>query len=77
MHNIFRVPLRSARKKSVMPLRSPIVDSDSEAPEHSPGNSITSVNSISSLLKEKLSLVSTNILEFVPLFTRLKVKSAK
>lgn len=53
-----KVPLRSARKKSVMPLRSPIADSDSEPPEHSPGNSITSVNSISSLLKEKLSLMA-------------------
>ncbi|XP_014249264.1 myogenesis-regulating glycosidase isoform X3 [Cimex lectularius] len=55
-------PGRNARKKSVMPglhslsktdvddNRSDITDLD----DHSPGNSITSVNSISSLLKEKL-----------------------
>ncbi|KAK6631555.1 hypothetical protein RUM44_006083 [Polyplax serrata] len=53
-----KAPARSARKKSVMPKKSPVVDSDLEALEHSPGNSITSINSISSLLKEKLSMVA-------------------
>ncbi|KAL0271579.1 UNVERIFIED_CONTAM: hypothetical protein PYX00_008634 [Menopon gallinae] len=53
-----KVPKRTARKKSVMPLRAPLDDSDLELPENSPGNSITSINSISSLLKEKLSMVA-------------------
>lgn len=61
---LFRMPLPSrVRKKSVMPsshIMSKIeVDQDNrsdttELTDPSPGNSITSVNSISSLLKEKL-----------------------
>lgn len=64
MYNYCRVPKRTARKKSVMPIRAPMDDSDLELPENSPGNSITSINSISSLLKEKLSMVSILYYDF-------------
>ena len=55
----FRVPLRNARKKSVAPQTmvkmhdDEFMDADGEL---SPQNSITSINSISSLLKEKLAV---------------------
>lgn len=55
----FRVPLRTARRKSVMP-PGLINNSDfldpSDGPDQSPQNSITSINSISSLLKEKFAV---------------------
>ncbi|XP_073978465.1 myogenesis-regulating glycosidase isoform X2 [Rhodnius prolixus] len=55
-------PARNARKKSIFPdnaLSKTETDQDSrsdltELTDHSPGNSVTSVNSVSSLLKEKL-----------------------
>ncbi|XP_021930514.1 uncharacterized family 31 glucosidase KIAA1161 isoform X2 [Zootermopsis nevadensis] len=54
-----KVPLRTARRKSVMP-PGLINNSDfldpSDGPDQSPQNSITSINSISSLLKEKFAL---------------------
>ncbi|PSN44064.1 hypothetical protein C0J52_15921 [Blattella germanica] len=53
-----KVPLRSARRKSVMPQTVLKLNDgdfmDAEGPDQSPQNSITSINSISSLLKEKL-----------------------
>jgi hypothetical protein len=62
--NYFRVPLRTARRKSVLPPPGFINNSDfldpSDGPDQSPQNSITSINSISSLLKEKLA-VSTHL----------------
>jgi hypothetical protein len=62
--NYFRVPLRTARRKSVMPPPGFINNSDfldpSDGPDQSPQNSITSLNSISSLLKEKFA-VSTHL----------------
>lgn len=59
----FRVPLRSSRKKSVMPRSGPNINSGdisdaSDIADHSPQNSITSINSISSLLKEKIAVSS-------------------
>jgi hypothetical protein len=65
--HFFRVPLRTGRRKSVMPppglkiSNSDFLDS-SDGPDQSPQNSITSINSISSLLKEKFA-VSTHFIE--------------
>ena len=57
--------MRTARKKSVMPAALKDLDSNDDStvdimelpPENSPENSITSINSISSLLKEKLMVI--------------------
>jgi len=59
----FRVPLRSSRKKSVMPpsgrhINNGDISDASDIADHSPQNSITSINSISSLLKEKIAVSS-------------------
>ncbi|XP_069682510.1 myogenesis-regulating glycosidase isoform X2 [Periplaneta americana] len=55
-----KVPLRNARRKSVMPPPSLKLNGndfiDCDGQDQSPQNSITSINSISSLLKEKLAL---------------------
>ncbi|CAB3363493.1 Hypothetical predicted protein [Cloeon dipterum] len=66
-----KVPLRSARKKSVMPLPKLRLN-DSELPDEfdergfggmdSPANSVTSINSLSSLLKEKLVMTFPGVL---------------
>lgn len=67
-----KVPLRNSRRKSVMPMVNRERDRDSsvngsqetiEMPEHSPGNSITSINSISSLLKEKIVMTFPRVLK--------------
>ncbi|XP_039291821.1 myogenesis-regulating glycosidase-like isoform X2 [Nilaparvata lugens] len=62
-----KVPVRNARKKSVMPMVHRGAQGDSqetiEIPDHSPGNSITSINSISSLLKEKLVMSFPRVLK--------------
>ncbi|XP_075219236.1 myogenesis-regulating glycosidase isoform X2 [Lycorma delicatula] len=67
-----KVPLRNSRRKSVMPTvhrdrgRDNSVNGSQETiemPEHSPGNSITSINSISSLLKEKLVMTFPRVLK--------------
>ncbi|XP_067010268.2 myogenesis-regulating glycosidase isoform X2 [Anabrus simplex] len=53
------IPPRSQRRKSVMPPPPTLKINDVDyldVPETSPGNSITSINSIASLLKEKLAL---------------------
>lgn len=57
----FKVPLRTSRRKSVMPPSGPNINNSdisdvSDIADQSPQNSITSINSISSLLKEKLAL---------------------
>jgi len=59
----FRVPLRTSRKKSVMPpsgrnVNNGDISDASDIADHSPQNSITSINSISSLLKEKIAVSS-------------------
>ncbi|GFG36654.1 hypothetical protein Cfor_09395 [Coptotermes formosanus] len=56
-----KVPLRTSRRKSVMPPSAPNINNSdisdaSDIADQSPQNSITSINSISSLLKEKLAL---------------------
>ncbi|PNF28508.1 hypothetical protein B7P43_G14787 [Cryptotermes secundus] len=56
-----KVPLRTSRRKSVMPPSGIKINNgdfleSSDGPDHSPQNSITSINSISSLLKEKFAL---------------------
>ena len=59
----FRVPLRTSRRKSVMPPSGPNINNGdisdaSDIADQSPQISITSINSISSLLKEKLAVSS-------------------
>ncbi|XP_059479473.1 myogenesis-regulating glycosidase isoform X1 [Neocloeon triangulifer] len=66
-----KMPLRSSRKKSVMPLPKLRLN-DTELPDEfldrgfsgmeSPGNSVTSINSLSSLLKEKLVMTFPGVL---------------
>nr|CAD7594626.1 unnamed protein product [Timema genevievae] len=51
-----RIPLQNARRKPTMPLQLLKVQNAHLPGEHSPQNSITSVNSISSLLREKLAM---------------------
>lgn len=61
-------PLRTARKKSVMPVMKDLDSNDDasvdtmELPPESPENSITSINSISSLLKEKLMMTLPRVM---------------
>ncbi|RZF49272.1 hypothetical protein LSTR_LSTR002893 [Laodelphax striatellus] len=65
-----KVPVRTARKKSVMPMvhrQGDLSTHDSqetiEMPDQSPDHSITSINSISSLLKEKLVMSFPRVLK--------------
>ncbi|KAG8223115.1 hypothetical protein J437_LFUL000536 [Ladona fulva] len=59
--NSVRVPLRNARRKSVMPSPS-LKLNDSDLEDQSPHNSVTSINSLSSLLKEKLVMTFPGVL---------------
>ncbi|KAK7791068.1 hypothetical protein R5R35_007157 [Gryllus longicercus] len=67
---IVKVPLRNARRKSVMPKSAPVIKVNDieylDVPDHSPGNSITSINSIASLLKEKLALTLPAVVKKPP-----------
>ncbi|KAL1454115.1 hypothetical protein WDU94_010398 [Cyamophila willieti] len=85
-----KVPVRNFRKKSVMPVRQELKELSSlpsSSPrrqrkevmlplDRSPSNSVTSINSISSLLKEKLVMMNLNrVIKHVKSQSEYKLKS--